>query len=77
MKRLREKPKLGQYVDRIRHILDSDKKMPRKQRHTAKRIFERLQKAGYAGGYTVVKEVVRELRRTTREVYMPLVHRPI
>jgi len=76
LQRLREKPRLGPYVDRIRRILELDKQMPKKQRHTAKRIFDRLQKDGYAGGYTVVKEVVRELRRTTREVYMPLVHRP-
>lgn len=76
MAALREKPKLGRYVDRIRHILQLDKQMPKKQRHTAKRIFERLQGEGYAGGYTVVKEVVRELQRTSREVYMPLVHRP-
>ncbi len=76
MQELRERPKLGQYVDRIRDILQSDKKIPRKQRHTAKRIFERLQGEGYEGGYTVVKEVVRELRRTTREVFMPLVHCP-
>jgi transposase len=76
MQTLREKPKLGPYVDRIRLILQLDKQMPKKQRHTAKRIFERLQTEGYTGGYTVVKEVVRELRRTSREVYMPLVHRP-
>lgn len=34
--------------------------MPRKQRHTAKRIWERLREAGFTGGYTVVKEAVRE-----------------
>ena len=76
MEELRGRPKLGRYVDRVRDILQSDTKVPKKQRHTAKRIHERLQTEGYEGGYTVVKEVVRELRRTTREVYMPLVHRP-
>jgi len=76
MRQLREKPKLGPYLDRIRLILQSDKQMPKKQRHTAKRIFDRLCEEGYRGGYTVVKEVVRELRRTSQEVYMPLVHRP-
>ena len=35
--------------------------MPKKQRHTAKRIFERLIEEGYTGGYTVVKEVVAEI----------------
>jgi transposase len=74
--KLRLKPKLGGYVARIRQILREDKLMPKKQRHTAKRIFERLQQEGYRGGYTVVKEAVREIRRTDREVFVPLVHRP-
>jgi len=72
----RERPKIGPYLDVIEKILLGDKAVPKKQRHTAKRIFERLIDEGYTGGYTVVKEVVAELRRTTREVYMPLVHRP-
>jgi transposase len=67
---------LGPYVDGIRRILLLDKQMPKNQRHTAKRILERLKEEGYTGGYTVVKEVVAEIRRTCGEVYMPLVHRP-
>ena len=35
-------PKLGPYVARIEEILGSDKSLPKKQRHTAQRIFERL-----------------------------------
>ena len=50
--------------------------MPKKQRHTAKRIFEVIRDEGYQGGYTQVKEAVRELKRVRREVYMPLVHKP-
>jgi transposase len=76
MKQLRRKGKLGPYVDAIRRILAEDKLVPKKQRHSAKRIFDRLQAEGYTGGYTVVKEAVREIERTSREVYMPLVHRP-
>jgi len=76
MQKLRQKPKLGPFVDRIRQILQQDKQAPMKQRHTAKRIFERLQAEGYTGGYTVVKEAVSEIKRTSKEVYMPLVHRP-
>lgn len=73
---LRQKPKLGPYIDTIQQILLQDKQMPKKQRHTAKRILERLQEQGYTGGYSVVKEVVAELKRTSREVFMPLVHQP-
>ena len=76
LKRLRQKPKLGRYVDRIRQILAQDRQVPKKQRHTAKRIFDRLQGEGYTGGYTAVKEAVREITRTSAEVFMPLVHRP-
>ena len=42
----RGKPKLGPYLDRIARILDEDKDCPRKQRHTAKRIFDRLAAEG-------------------------------
>jgi transposase len=76
LQQLRDKPKLGPYVDRIRVILRQDKQVPKKQRHTAKRIFERLRAEGYRGGYTVVKEAVVELQRTSAEVFVPLVHRP-
>ena len=74
----REKPKLGLYEGRIAAILqaEKDENIPKKQRHTAKRIFERLREAGYTGGYTQVKEAVRELRRTSQEVFMPLRHEP-
>ena len=50
--------------------------MPAKQRHTAKRIFERLQEEGYAGGYTAVKEAVRQMEQRNREVFVPLLHPP-
>ena len=72
----RPKPKIGPYLGRISDILDSDRELPRKQRHTAKRIFERLQQEGYSGGYTQVKEAVRDLRRSRGEAFVPLVHYP-
>ena len=55
-----ERPKLGLLVPVIDAILESDKTAPPKQRHTAKRIFERLRlEHRFAGGYTVVKDYVR------------------
>ena len=51
--------------------------MHRKQRHSAKKIFDRLKaEHGYTGGYTVVKDVVREYERRTRELFVPLIHPP-
>ena len=72
----RERPRLGAFMERIEAILEEDKELPKKQRHTAKRIFERLRDEGYTGGYTQVREAVRELKRVRQEVFMPLEHRP-
>ena len=59
-----ERPKLGPLVPVIDAILEADKTALPKQRHTAKRIFERLRiEHGYAFGYTVVKDYVRRLRQ--------------
>ena len=69
------KPKLAPFIGVIDVILESDKDKPRKQRHTAKRIFERIQEEhGYGGGYTIVKDYVREKRLRCREMFVPLIH---
>ena len=61
----------------VHQILEDDRKAPRKQRHTAKRIFERLRaEHGYPGGLTIVKDAVRAWRRRTAEVFVPLAHPP-
>jgi transposase len=71
----RPKPKIGPYLERIAQIIQEDKALPKKQRHTAKRIYDRLREMGYGGRYTQVKEAVREILRVKQEVFMPLVHR--
>jgi hypothetical protein len=72
-----ERPKLGLLVPVIDAILEADKTAPPKQRHTAKRILERLRlEHGYAGCYTVVKDYVRIARSRSREVFVPLAHPP-
>src|SRR5512139_3610888 len=76
LKEPRPKPKIGPYLERIAQIIEDDKALPKKQRHTAKRIYERIQEMGYGGKYTQVKEVVRGLARVTWEVFVPLIHRP-
>ena len=49
------RPKLDPWQGVIDAILADDKQRPRKQRHTAKRIFERLRaEHSYTGGYTIV-----------------------
>ena len=71
------KPKLGPLLPVIDRILAEDRIAPVKQRHTAKRIFERLRdEHGYGGGYTVVKDYVRQCRARSRETFVPLAHPP-
>ena len=73
----RSKPILGPHIEWIKEILLNDKHEHKKHRHTAKRLFDRLRsERGYIGGYTVVKDFVREFKRTKREVFLPLIHRP-
>jgi len=72
----RPRQKLGPFEERIAQILKEDQALPRKQRHTAKRLWERLQAEGFTGGYTIVKDVVREQTQRQQEVFVPLVHAP-
>ncbi len=63
---LPRRPKLEPYTGVIDRILEEDHRVPRKQRHTAKRIFERLRdEHGFEGKYTIVKDYVRGHRRRT------------
>ena len=71
-----DKPKIGPFLDRIASIIEADRDVPRKQRHTAKRIYERIREEGYEGRYTQVKAAVRAIKRTKQEVFFPLIHRP-
>jgi hypothetical protein len=48
-----KRPKLGPWVGMIDAILEEGKQRPAKQRHTAKRIFDRLRaEHAFTGGYT-------------------------
>ena len=76
-KRPPHRPKLEPFTGVIDRILEDDLSAPKKQRHTAKRIFERLREEHrFDGGYTIVKDYVRERRRHTREMFVPLTHPP-
>jgi transposase len=70
-----KRPKLGPWLGVIDAILNDDKQRPAKQRHTSKRIFERLKEEhGFAGGYTIVKDYVRTATLHGQEMFVPLVH---
>ena len=71
------RPKLDLFIPIIDRILEEDRALPTKQRHTARRIFERLRdEYGFTGGITIVTDYVREMKRRTREVFVPLSHPP-
>ena len=60
---LRPKPRLGQFLGVIDEILEADKTAPVKQRHTARRIFERLRdEYGYTGCSSQVRAAVGRAR---------------
>jgi transposase len=72
-----KRPKLGPWLGVIDAILKEDEQRPAKQRHTAKRIYDRLRaEYAYCGGYTIVKDYVRTRRLRSQEMFVPLVHVP-
>ena len=55
-----KRPKLDGFTGFVDQWLQEDLSRNRKQRHTAKRIFERLRNEhGFSGGYTTVKNYLR------------------
>jgi transposase len=71
------RPKLDAVIAIIDGILAQDKGRPKKQQHTAKRIFERLRdEHGFTGGITIVKDYVAGWRQRAQEMFVPLVHPP-
>ncbi len=74
--RLRE-PRVRPAIEGCRAIIDAwleeDQSRPRKQRHTAQRIYERLRdEHGYAGSASSVRRYVAWRKRGRGEVFVPL-----
>lgn len=68
---------LDPYKPTIDKILESDKDVHKKQRHTATRIFERLKEEfGYPGGVTIVKDYITSIKKRKKECFIPLSHQP-
>lgn len=76
-----EQPRPSPVMDKYRPILEQwlqdDETAPPKQRHTATRMFERLQEEyGFTGGSSTVRRVVAQLRQSVSEVFIPLTAAP-
>src|SRR6266581_5407613 len=77
----RPAPKLGPYRPLIDQWLSADREAPRKQRHTAKRIWQRLlEEQGADVAERTVRDYVRRRRRElgepVDEVFVPQVYEP-
>jgi transposase len=73
----RPKPVLGPFLAIVQQILDDDHHAPPKQRHTARRIYERLRdEHGYPGCSSIVRDAVRAYKHSQAEVFVPLLHPP-
>jgi transposase len=70
-----KRPKLEGFTGLIDAMLADDKVRPKKQHHTAIRIHQRLRdEQGFTGGYTIVKDYVREQTLRSQEMFIPLLH---
>lgn len=69
-------PNLEKYIPSIDEWMEADRKLPRKQRHTAMRIYRRLvEEQGYRGSYSSVKRYVQKKKfvlRLATEGSLPL-----
>ena len=73
----RPRPKLGLFLGVIEEILHLDETAPKKQRHTAKRVFERLREEhGYQGSESHVRRYLAENEHRHREAFVPLAQPP-
>ncbi len=75
-----EHPVVGEYIPIINEWLEQDEREPRKQRHTMKRVYERLcAEHGYKGSYSSVKRYCvrkKDEMKKYRESFLPLAHPP-
>jgi transposase len=73
----RAKPVLGPFLTILHDLLDADRHAPPKQRHTARRLYERLRdEHGYPGCPSIVRDAVRAYKHSQAEVFVPLLHPP-
>jgi transposase len=78
-KKGKERPKLGSVLEMVHQIIEEDKNAPKKQRHTAKRVFERVkEEKGYSGSYSTLRKYIHKYKGEdgTKEVFCPLEHEP-
>ena len=78
LRKPRTAPVLGPYKSKIEQLLAENERLPRKQRYTACKIFQEIQKDGYQGSEGSVRRYVAQLRDKHRKpkAYLPLEFNP-
>jgi len=77
LKQAKSHPVLGPYLEIIHHWLALDAQAPRKQRHTAQRMYERLREEhGFPGSYSTVRDYLQQVRKKPKDVPLPLAFAP-
>ena len=74
LKKPRPRPVTGPYLEVIRAWLVEDLQAPRKQRHTARRVYDRLvAERGFKGSESIIRKVVAEIKKRSprRRVFFP------
>jgi transposase len=80
-RREQPKPKLGDYEALLIGWLEQDAQRPKRQRRTARRLFEDLQGEGYGGAYDSVQRAVKAWKQSQRrsastQAFIPLLFAP-
>lgn len=77
LRKPKSKPVLDPVIPLIDAWLAKDAQEPRKQQHTAQRIYERLREEyGFTGSDRRIREYVAEWRKRPKEVFLPLAFEP-
>ena len=71
-------PVLGPYKERLKELVEANRALPRKQRYTARKMYDIIREEGYQGAESTVRYQVAQLRKATRKqrVYLPLEYEP-
>jgi len=71
-------PVVGEFIPTIDKWLEDDRKAPRKQRHTARHIYDRLvNKSGFTGSSSSIRRYVHMKKlhmKQTPQGFLPLMH---
>jgi transposase len=55
-------PVLGPHIAQLKEILEKEAQLPVHKRISSKQLYERLQNAGYDGGYDAVRRYIKSLK---------------